>query len=298
MRFGRPNAEQLRLPKPAALKDVEAMWLASEVELPAAETDGLLDRLPRLAWVYVQRTGIDHLAVDSFRRRGVAVSNSGTLTTQWVAEMQVACLLSQAKQLAAHRRLQDRHRFRPLWARALTDFRVLVIGTGAIGDATARLCRALGMRVTGASRTPARLAGVAHHFDTIVSLADALETGVREADAVVLCVPLAPGTEGFISDAVMGRMRPATTLVNLARPRLVDEQSLVRRLRDGRLGAAWVSRTETLNLPARLAADRLPNFFLTHVSEAHVESKLRRAFEQFVELSDRQVAGEVGNRVV
>lgn len=297
-RLGRAVPDRLVAPSPPdALASVDALWLGGEVELPAADTERLLARLPGLAWVYSQRTGIDHLPLDCYRRRGIVVSNSGTLTARWVAEMGVACLVGEVKQLQAHRRLQDRHRFQALISREFIGLHVLVIGTGAIGGVTARLCRGLGMRVTGASRNPGRLAGAPHDYDAVVDLGDALTTTVREADAVMLALPQAPETIGLVSDVVLARMPPGAILINLARPRLVDERALLRGLHRGRPGAAYVSRTETLGWRERLAADRLPNFHLTHVSEAHVPDKLRLAFAQFVELSDRQRAGDVGNRV-
>ena len=298
-RLGRAVPERLVLSaSPDALATVDALWLGGDVELPEPNTEQLLARLPNLAWVYSQRTGIDHLPLDCYRRRGIAVSNSGTLTARWVAEMCVACLVGEVKQLPAHRRLQDRHRFQALWARDFTGLHVLVIGTGAIGAETSRLCRGLGMRVTGASRNPGRFAAAPHDYDAVVDLGDALTTTVREADAMVLALPQAPETIGLVSEGVLERMPPGAMLINLARPRLVDERALLRGLHRGRPGAAYVSRTETLGWRERLAADRLPNFHLTHVSEAHVPDKQHLAFTQFVELSDRQQAGDVGNRVV
>jgi phosphoglycerate dehydrogenase-like enzyme len=154
------------------------------------------------------------------------------------------------------------------------------------------------MRVTGASRSPARFAGAQHDYDAVVSLSDALLTTVRDADAVVLCLPQTAETVGLVGREVLGRMQPCAMLINLARPLLVDEHALLRCLRERRIAAAWVSRTEALSLRQRLVADRLPNFFLTHYVEARVPVRRRRSFELFVDLADRQREGEVGNRVI
>jgi phosphoglycerate dehydrogenase-like enzyme len=296
-RLGRAGAPRLTLDHGADVSDVTALWLGAAVELSGDEMANLVARLPCLTWVYSQRTGTDHLPLELFRSRGIAVSNTGDLTSLWVAEMHLACMLSHAKQLSAHEAMQRRHVWRALSARDLGEMSVLVIGTGTIGGHTARLCRGVGMHVVGASRTPARWSGATHDYDAVVGLDEALRESITRADVVVLAVPLTAETRGMISADVLGRMRQNAALLNLARPTLVDERALVAALRAGTVGAAWVSRTEELRWWERRRADLLPTFHLTHMSEANVESKLKRACEQFTSLAERQSLGEVGNRV-
>src|SRR5207247_1374483 len=56
------------------LAEALALWLPWG-RLPAAQMSAILDRLPRLRWVYSQATGTDHLDLELFRRRGLVLSN-------------------------------------------------------------------------------------------------------------------------------------------------------------------------------------------------------------------------------
>lgn len=296
-KLGRALPSRVRVDAGADLSRVSALWIGGAADFTRAETAALLELLPRLEWVYAQRTGVETLPLDLYRGRGVAVSNSGQLTSLWVAEMNLACVLAHAKQLPAHQELQRRREWRPLPARELGGFEVLIVGTGAIGGHTARLCRAAGMRVTGASRRPERLLGEQHEFARLLPLDDALRHEIRTADAVVLAVPLTDATRALMSGDVLRRMRRDAALINLARPRVVDERALLAALRAGVIGAAWVSRLEDVGRWEAWRADRLPGFHLTHVSEANVAAKLPQAFAQFRTLSARQLAGDVGFRI-
>ena len=297
-RFGRRPTPRLVIEPGADVASVSALWLAGGAAPDAAEFAALLDRLPKLAWIYSQRTGVDHLPLDLLRARGVAVSNTAGLTSAWVAEMNLACVLAHAKRLPDLERLQRRHAPRALIVRPLGGLTVLILGTGAIGTHTAELCAGVGMRTIGASRRPERLAGAAHPFGAVVSLEEALQSAIATADALVLALPLAPETAGLISGAVLARMRPGAALVNLARPRIVDEPALVRGLRAGTPAAAWVSRLETSGILARRRAAALPGLHLTHTAEANVPGRLDRALAQFLALEQREREGVVENRVV
>jgi phosphoglycerate dehydrogenase-like enzyme len=296
-RLRRPLRSRIRLDPAANVAPVTALWLGGAVSLDRAETAALLERLPRLEWVYSQATGTEHLPLDLYRARGITVSNTGQLTALWVAETNVACVVNHAKRLAEHDAQQRRHEWRALWTTPFAELTVLIVGTGAIGGHTARMCRALGMRTIGASRNPDGLAA-GHAFDRVEPRARALTDAVRDAAAVVLAVPLTPDTTQLVSADVLARMQPGAALVNLARPRVVDERAMIAALGTGRLGSVWVSRTEALGRRERRRADRMPGFHLTHVSEGHVAAKLPRAFEQFAELAARQRRGDVGFRVV
>lgn len=117
--------------------DVRALYLSPSVDLSPDETAHLLGMLPGLRWAYSARTGTDHLALDLFRERGVTVSNVGDLNCRWVAEMNLACIVAQAKRLPEHVLARRLGRRRSCYCESLRELTVAIVGTGRIGQETA-----------------------------------------------------------------------------------------------------------------------------------------------------------------
>lgn len=282
----------------AELCTVKALWLSKDIVLSEKETEQLLNQLPGLQWVYSQRTGKDHLCAEIYKSRGISVSNTGTLVSAWVAQMNFACIMAQSKHLPEHIAMPRRHNSKALYCDDFTRQVVAIVGTGNIGNETARLCKAVGMGVIGLTRQPARLAN-AEYYDEICCLEHDLETVLSQADYVVLAMPLNEQTRGLISAERLALMKPSATLINLARPKITDENAMLACLHSHGIAAAYVSRLDQVSKLGRLRARLLSNLIITHNSEAHMLEKDQKAFEQFVLLLEQVMkTGEVGNQVV
>lgn len=266
------------------LQDVSTLWLSSPLYLEPPVMRCLLDVLPKLEWVYSQLTGTEHLELLDFKRRGVMVSNSGDLVSRAVAETALACILSHAKRLPDHHSLQRRRRWRSLWGGLVGEQTVGIVGTGNIGNELARLCRALGMRVIGASRNPGRLLGQreASPYHHVVDVRNGLQGLLAEADHVVLALPLNGDTQGIIGARELASMKPAASLINVARGLLVDEGELCEALSQGTIAAAYIDRTTQLPPPWWSRLYRTPNLHLTHYSAANTPRVAEKAFEVFL----------------
>ncbi|HKZ05054.1 MAG TPA: NAD(P)-dependent oxidoreductase [Methylomirabilota bacterium] len=259
-----------------------ALWLAPGPYLPPAQLRSLLDRLPRLRWVYSQITGVEHLDLAEFQRRGILVSNNGTLSSRRVAEMALACILAHAKRLPRHFDMQRARRWRSLGSQDLNRQTVGIVGTGAIGTELASMCRALGMHVIGASRQPDRFGSDPSPFHRVLDLRGELKTLLGESDHVVLALPLNDATRGAIDAAALAQMRPSAALINVSRGPLVDEDALCDALARGSVAAAYIDRPSTLPPPRWSRLYRTPNLVLTHYSAAASPHATAEAFGQFV----------------
>lgn len=263
------------------LTGVIAAWLSPEAWFPLSQTTELLDALPKLKWVYTQTAGTDHLNFDAFRARGVAVSNNGRLHSRRVAEMALTCILAHAKRLPTHLTLQRERRWRSLPSDDVEGRTLGIIGTGNIGGELARLCRAIGMHVIGASRNPSRFGDDPNPYHQVLPLQE-LQTVVAHADYVALTLPLTRATEGLIGRQEFRHMKRHAALINVARGAIVDEDALCNALSHGWIGAAYIDRTTRLP-PARWSRlYRAPNLVLTHYSAANHDRALEEAFGQFV----------------
>lgn len=266
----------------ASLNNVEAIWLSPEFGLSPQQLEILLDRMPSLHWVYWQRVGIENMHCELFKARGIVLSNSGDLVSQSVAEMNLACIIAQAKKLPDHIQLQRRHRWKSLYGEDLGSQTVGIIGTGNIASQTAKLCQALSMRVTAVSRSPTRFQGIKHPFDHIYHLYDELDVLLQEADYVVVAVPLNEETQNLIGMKQLKTMRSSATLINLARHKIVDEDALCNALSSNLIAAAYLDVLFNRRLYFWDRIYRTKNLYLTHNSSAHFRNKQQKALERFL----------------
>lgn len=264
------------------LDRIQAVWMSPSLYLPSALLERLLDRSTRLKWVYSQVTGTEHLDLGLFKERGVMVSNGAGLNSRGVAEMALACVFAHAKRLPMHLALQRQRQWKSLPADDLHRQVVGVIGTGNIGGEVASLCRAIGMRVVGASRDPKRFGHDPFPYHDVVPLDEDMDLLLAGADHVVLALPLNQRTQGLIGKSELGKMRRDASLINVARGALVNEVDLCVALSDGRIGAAYIERPTRLPPPPWSRLYRTKNLMFTHYSAANSPHLTKEAFEQFL----------------
>jgi phosphoglycerate dehydrogenase-like enzyme len=158
---------------------------------------------------------------------------------QPVAEMVLTLLLSAAKLILPFDRLLRqndwRSRYRPSPARLLAGKTALILGYGAIGRQVAGYCKALGMRVLATRRRPIEEPdGPADQVHPASALADLLP----RADALLVCLPHTPATNGLIDRQALALLPQGSILVNVGRGPIVDQSALYIALQNGRLHAA------------------------------------------------------------
>lgn len=157
-----------------------------------------------------------------------------------VAEMAVSLLLAAAKFiLPLDRTLRDgdwRPRYWDTTALLLEDRTALILGYGAIGRRVARICHAgLGMRVWATKR---HVSQPRDEFAEAIHSSDALHDLLPETNALLICLPHTPETDGLIGAEELALLPPDALLVNVGRGPIVEEAALYRALRDGLIYAA------------------------------------------------------------
>jgi D-3-phosphoglycerate dehydrogenase len=215
--------------------------------------------------------GVDNIDVATATRLGIPVANVPAYCVDEVAEHALALLLCAARRLHVY----DRAVREGDWslARGAPIHRVAggtlgIVGFGRIGSALARKAQGLGLNVIahdpGLGDEEAAAAGIER-----VELAEL----AGRADFVSIHAPLTKQTEGQIDGDFLRRMKPAAVLVNAARGAIVDQEALLRALRDHRLAAAALD----VFVPERLPPDHpllaQPNLIATpHVAFYSEES--------------------------
>ncbi|MGG5823418.1 2-hydroxyacid dehydrogenase [Falsiroseomonas sp. HW251] len=181
----------------------------------------------------------------------------------------------------------------PLWPE-LGGRTLGLLGFGHIGEAVARRAAAFGMRIVAIGRR-ARPAppGIAW-----IGGPERLEEMLREADHLVVSVPLDDATRGLLDARRLGLMKPGAILVNVARGEVVDEAALYEALKHRRLAAAaldvWYRYPAApgATMPATLPFHELPNVLMTPHSSGWTEGMLTGRARTVAENIARLARGE------
>jgi len=265
-----------------------AIAIINKVPMRAAT----LERLPQLKMIAVAATGYDVVDVAYCRQRGIAVANIRNYAIHTVPEHAFALILALRRNLLAYREDVQRgvwnkseqfcfftHDIGDLYGSTLG-----IIGEGAIGQATAAIGRAFGMRVLFADHPPPKAPGVTFTpFEEVLAVADVLS----------LHCPLVPETRNLIDLAAMRRMKRTALLINTARGGLVDEAALVQALEEGLIAGAGfdVLTVEPPRDGHPLLDVRRPNFILTpHIAWAS-DGAMQFLADQLIDNIERWCAG-------
>jgi D-3-phosphoglycerate dehydrogenase len=258
-------------PTPQAITDESAG--ATIIVVRAPIPPGVATREPGLRALIRHGAGLDMIQVEEATAAGVLVANVPGVNALTVAEHVIwtaIALLRRYPQVNSDLRNKG-------WAagrshsdhgRELSRRTLGVLGMGNVGRSLAKIAiHGFGMSVLCHTRS-----GTAPEGVTPVGLPELL----ARADVLALCAPLTPETQGLIDAAALGRMKPGSILVNVARGPLVSEPALIEALASGHLGGAAIDVFDTQPLPQDHPFMALPNVILTpHMAGITEESMLR-----------------------
>ena len=171
---------------------------------------------------------------------------------------------------------------------------MLLVGVGAIGERTAGVARAFGMRILGVRRDPTIGApGVAGLFGP-----DQLLEILPQADFVVLTVPLTHETRGMIGERELQAMKPTAYVVNIGRGGTIQEDALTQALQEGWIAGAGLDVFETEPLPEDSPLWAMDNVLITSHYAGLTPRYNKRAMAIFLDNLRRYRAGQPLRNVV
>ena len=216
-----------------------------------------------LKWVHVSAAGVSQLLFDELIRSDITYTNSRGVLSRSIAEFALGFVLDLAKDAQGSFRLQQQKRWQHRVTRKIQGQRVLVVGTGSIGRATARLFCAVGLDVDGAGRTARSGDAEFGHIHASRDLAKV----VHDYDYLVLAAPLTNDTRGLVNAEVLAAMKPSAYLINVGRGELVYTGALTEALASGSIAGAALDVVHPEPLPEVHALWGMENVIITpHMS--------------------------------
>ena len=237
----------------------------------------VIGQLPQLKYIGVLATGYNVVDIKAAHERGITVTNVPAYSTESVAQMVFAHLLTVTNR-TEHYAIENRN---SRWSSnpdfCYWDFPHMelagktfgIVGLGNIGLRVAQIARAFGMKVKALTSKAAETLPVGIEKASLEELLSA-------ADVVSLHCPLTDNTHHLINADTLRLMKSTAILINTGRGPLIDDQAVADALAEGRLAAfcADVLTEEPPKADNPLLSQ--PNAFTTpHIAWASKEARIR-----------------------
>lgn len=243
--------------------------LVNKTPLPAS----VIEACPSIRLIGMLATGYNIVDVECAKKHGIPVCNVPSYSTNSVAQFAIALLLEVCHHCGRHNVLVHEGAWTScqdfcLWTTPqmeLADKTLGIIGYGRIGQQTAKIAEALGMKVIAYSRSRNAEANYAE-----------LDTLLKESDVISLHCPLFPETKEIISRENIAKMKDGVILINTARGGLIDEQAVADALLSGKIRGAAVDVTTVEPIRKDSPLLSAPNCIITpHMAWTPIEARKR-----------------------
>ena len=233
--------------------------------------------LPQLKYIGVLATGYNVVDIDEARHRGIVVTNIPAYSTASVAQMVFAHVLNITQRVGYYANENAKGRWTNsidfcYWDTNLIELegkKMGIVGSGNIGQATARIAQAFGMEIL--VFTSKEQSALPKGMKKVT-----LDELFAQSDVVSLHCPLTPDTKEMVNAARLRTMKPSAILINTGRGPLVNEQDLADALNEGRIAAAGL---DVLSVEPSVFGNPLFNarncFITPHIAWATKEARTR-----------------------
>lgn len=236
-----------------------------------------IDQCPNMKLIAVLATGYNVVDYHYAKEKGISVVNVPAYGTQVVAQYTVSLLMEICSHIGHHAQTVKEGKWSNHVDWCYWDYPMIelcgktagIIGLGRIGQATARVLQALGMRVIadGSHQSEAGRQ-VAEYVD--------LDTLYKESDVILLHCPLFPETEEMINQDSIAKMKDGVILINSSRGALIKEQDLADALNSGKVYAAALDVVSTEPIQKENPLLNAKNCIITpHIAWAAKEARQR-----------------------
>ncbi|MBH1940807.1 D-2-hydroxyacid dehydrogenase [Mobilitalea sibirica] len=252
--FGWPSKEQLREAK-------NLKWL----HLPSAGADRFVDK-------------------ESYCNKEIVLTNSSGVFGLPIAEHVFAMILSYNRKLQEYAYQKAERKWQGVSGeRDFYGSTIGIIGMGDIGTEVAKRAKVWGANVLGIKRT---ITETPEYVDRIYSTEE-IDKVLAESDYIVLALPSTPKTQEIISEEKLKIMKSDAFIINVGRGSLINQEALIKALKEGWIGGAGIDVTTPEPLPEDNPLWELPNVIITPHSSGGSPSNDKRRMNIFLDNLNR-----------
>lgn len=231
-----------------------------------------------IRFIGVLATGYNIVDTAAAKEKGIVVSNVPAYSTASVAQMVFAHILEICHHVAGHSEAVMRGDWTNnqdfcFWNYPLIELAgktLGIIGYGRIGQQTAAIAQAFGMKVLA----------TANHPNLALENENMKYVGMDElfanSDIISLHCPLFEETKGIINRNTIAKMKDGVIIINTSRGPLIVEEDLADALNSGKIYAAGVDVVSSEPIKGDNPLLKAKNLFITpHIAWAPKEARIR-----------------------
>lgn len=290
-----PPAEVARPIDAARIADVDVLFCTIP---PTNFAD-----MKAVRWVQIASTGYTQLVPLDLPAREIRATNCRGCFDVPIAEWNIAMMVNLARDARQMIRNQDA----AVWDRGAIfqrEIRGLTVGLwgyGGIGRETARLARALGLRVHALTRKGAGPRGEVYAVpgtgdpegalpDRVFCAGEELEF-LAGLDFLVVALPLTKATEGLIGERELQALPRTAHVLNPARGPIIQQEALLRAFREKWIAGAALDTHYHYPMPPDHPLWRFPNVIFTpHISGSSLSPKFKQRLWEIFSLNVERFA--------
>ena len=269
MKFSTAELEQIQKAgkniQLSVINDAGDSGLIADAEVLFGFRDGAsIAKAKKLKWVQALGAGVENMPKE-LREHSCTLTNMQRVYAPVIAESAIGLLLSLTRGLTqlsipAFSQKKWTPTPRDLELEDLYGKTIGIVGMGGIGSETARrLHYGFNMRVLATDAKPIPKP------DFVEELHDPgwLMQMVPQVDVLMSAAPLTGVTKEMFNDQVFGKMKPDAYFINVSRGGLVDQDALVKALKEKRIRGAGLDVTTPEPLPSDHPLWTCPNLVIT-----------------------------------
>jgi len=219
----------------------------------------------KLKWLHSFSAGMDPVMSSEIAKLPIMISNSSGIHSITIAEHVIGLIVAFNRGFPFLFQKQREH----VWGKGMTKQPVEafgktigMVGAGAIATETAKRCKAFAMRTIGLRRSAVNTGA----FDEMLD-PEHLPCLLRESDYVMVATPLTSETRHMIAENELKQMKSTALLINISRGGVIDQDALIRALKNGVIGGAALDVTDPEPLPSDSPLWEMENVIITpHMS--------------------------------
>lgn len=233
---------------------------------------------PNLKFIGVLATGYNVIDIEAAKAAGIPVCNIPTYGTDAVAQYTIALMLELCHHIGEHSDSVKNGEWSNIedwcfWKHPLIELAgksIGIAGFGRIGQRTAQIAQALGMKIL--AYDDYKNLDLENENCRYVELNELLS----ESDVISLHCPLFPSTQGIINKDSIAKMKEGVMIINTSRGGLIVEEDLKDALNSGKVGGAAVDVVSSEPIATDNPLLSAKNMIITpHIAWAPRESRQR-----------------------
>ncbi|GIN57672.1 D-2-hydroxyacid dehydrogenase [Lederbergia ruris] len=219
----------------------------------------LLEKNDQLKWIQTWSAGVNNLPLQTLKQKDVVLTSANGVHAYPISETIFALMLGLTRKIHTY----VRHQQEKKWHNGGLELEIHgktigIIGVGAIGQETAKIAKAFGMKVLGVRHSGKPEAHIDHMYKP-----DQLADVLGQSDFVVITLPLTKETTRMFGEKQFHQMKNNAFLINIGRGQIIDEAALIQALKDKEIAGAGLDVFEVEPLPADSPLWDLDNVIIT-----------------------------------